>query len=187
MGTIAPFWRRIEVVALALGIVSLVIVLLLAVSYGIDKLVDPSNLPITRLEVDGTSYYVGGNLAVTSSSSLKLSTKDESGFEKTYYRYYPSELRYNKSDTTPAFEQGQEFKLLEPDGTYVVEFYSIDRLHNAEAVNKRTIIVDNTPPVTSKIKPDFVSGTNKLELIAHETGGVGIGRSQYSGIYYKLD
>src|SRR3989442_791032 len=96
MGTIAPFWRRIEIVALALGIVSLVIVILLAASYDTDKLVDQSNLPITRLEVDGTSYYVGGNLAVTSSSSLKLS-KEESGFEKTYYRYYPSELQYNKS------------------------------------------------------------------------------------------
>lgn len=96
--------------------------------------------PATTLSLGAPHYTSNGELYVTSGTSFTLSaTDDYSGVAKTEYSIDGGEW------TTYA-----PFSISE-EGSHTVEYRSVDSFGNVEAVQKLTVIVDNTPPVCNVV------------------------------------
>jgi hypothetical protein len=140
------------------------------------KTITLDNTPPTTTKAVGTPSYTN---YVTSSTQFSLTTSDNgAGTESTYYRINSGSWKLYTSS----------FTLSGPDGTYTIEFYSIDKLGNIEGVNSQTHVLDNTPPSSS----DSLSGTlgDNNWYISTVTVTLLFGDGLGSGVaatYYKLD
>ncbi len=118
--------------------------------------------PTTEFTPTGT---VGLNSWFISSVIASFTANDPlpgSGLKTTFYRINDPEGTWNPYTT--------DFELL--DGTYTIEFYSVDMAGNEEAVNSITIQIDSQAPNTTDI-PDGIQGDAgwyvsyvSLELVA---------------------
>jgi len=104
--------------------------------------------PTTTLEIGEPKYVdAAGNVYVSSVTPFTLTAEDNpggSGVALTAYRiynatYYSRWITY----TQPFYLTGLS------DGTYHIDYYSIDFLNNTEPTNTTTLVLDNTPPVAS--------------------------------------
>jgi hypothetical protein len=104
--------------------------------------------PPTTSVVKGLPNYVSGDVWVTSSTQFTLDVAEGEinpvGVNYTMHQIWDGSW----SDW---FIFTGAFLLGNGDGIRYVEFYSVDLLGNAEPINNRTYIVDNTPPSTTII------------------------------------
>jgi hypothetical protein len=130
------------------------------------KGIQDTRAPETTLSI-GLPQHIDatGNLYVDSTTPFTLTARDDwchtclgivSGVASTAYRIY--NLTYDtgwRTYDTPCHLEGLE------DGTYNIDYRSIDNVGNIEAANTATAILDNTPPSTSLTigEPKYVSGT----------------------------
>ncbi|RLG97713.1 hypothetical protein DRO29_02555 [Candidatus Bathyarchaeota archaeon] len=141
-----------------------------------DTLVYLDNTPPHTSILHGEPFYESDTWYVTSHTPISLEAEDEGcGVKETYYRINgDSWLVYTSSF------------YLSPDGSYLVEFYSLDWLDNTEDVQDKLIKVDNTPPVTEiRIgSPSYSYGDSVIvtsqtpeSIISHDplAGGVACG------------
>jgi len=98
--------------------------------------------PATAISIGEPKCLTGGNF-VKSSTPLALSAADGGvGSNSTFYRLWGGSW-------SPWRDYSTSFSLAGRDGTWYVEFLSFDYLGNMEAVRNETLILDNTPPVTT--------------------------------------
>jgi hypothetical protein len=98
--------------------------------------------PATPISIGEPKYLTGGNF-VNSSTPLTLSAVDGGvGSNSTFYRLWDDSWSQWRDYST-------SFSLAGRDGTMYVEFLSFDYLGNEEAVRNETLILDDTPPVTT--------------------------------------
>jgi hypothetical protein len=153
--------------------------------------------PITSLSIGTPKYEDGGSTFVTTSTPFTLSATDDFGIDSTYYRYYLL------ASPPPSWLTGTSFTMSGSDGTYVIEYYSVDTGGNTDyPIKTKTVILDTSPPLTTLSigTPKFISGadtyitsTTSLTLTATDAGsGVhhieynidGAGWIIYSGSFY---
>jgi parallel beta-helix repeat protein len=103
--------------------------------------------PQTWLSIGEPKFVVNDITYFTSSTSIELIAEDNaggSGVASTAYRIY------NATFDTGWITYMQPIYLTGlTDGTYHIDYYSIDFLNNTEPTNTATLILDNTPPVAS--------------------------------------
>ena len=134
------------------------------------------NTPPATIKTVGSPSY---DDFVTSATLICLDASDSgSDLESTYYRI-------NGNSWIP---YSGCFTLSGPDGTYIIEFYSIDNLGNTEIVHSQTHKLDNTAP-SSYISLSGTMGDNDwfvssvtLTLSADDGSGSGV-----ATIYHILD
>jgi len=98
--------------------------------------------PVTAISIGEPKYWAGGDF-VKSSTPLTLSAVDIGvGPNSTFYRLWDDSW-------TQWREYSSSFSLAGMDGTWFVEFLSLDYLGNMEVVQNETLILDDTPPVTT--------------------------------------
>jgi hypothetical protein len=131
--------------------------------------------PITALSLGDPSYLVGGNF-VNSSTPISLQAIDGGatpvGFDYTGYRIDGGSWGVYSSP----------FHLL-IEGSHTVDFFSSDKLLNLETQRSVTVVVDNTPPVTSLVidGPEyssidiFVSSITEFYMTAVDGGNPAAG------------
>ena len=132
--------------------------------------------PTTTLTFGTPHYFDGTYHWISSSTQITLNANDiGSGINKTYYYINtPPEIEY----TTP-------FTISE-EGTYIIYYYSIDKLGNIEETKSITVKVDNTPPVTTKEVGEpkydnYILPTTPIYINASD-GGAG-----FKEIHYRID
>ncbi|MDP2867165.1 MAG: hypothetical protein Q8O90_13070, partial [Elusimicrobiota bacterium] len=147
--------------------------------------------PVTGLTVSGPRYAVSGDEIsyITKDSLLALPAVDllsndtASGVLLTKYRINGGNWQVYTGSIT-----------ITTEGLHTLEYYSLDRVQNAEVLKTAKIAVDNTPPVSRLItgRPRYelpgytlVSTKTILTLEAADplSGGVASG---LSGIYYSI-
>jgi hypothetical protein len=131
--------------------------------------------PATALSAGVPKYTIGG-LYVKSSTPLTLSTIDGGvGRNSTFYRLWGGSWSQWRDYST-------SFSLAGRDGTWYVEYLSFDYLGNMESIRNETLILDDTPPVTT-ISPaigPYITAT-VFNLTAADAGcGVSVTR-------YRID
>jgi len=98
--------------------------------------------PATAIAIGEPNYTVGSTF-VSSSTNVTLSATDGgAGSNSTFYRLWDGAWTPWQGYSTP-------FTLAGRDGTWYVEYLSYDYLGNMEVVRNETLILDNTPPVTT--------------------------------------
>jgi hypothetical protein len=116
--------------------------------------------PSSTLSVGSPTFTTSATTFVSSKTSLTLTATQNAiatdyGSDRLFYRYYPI------GSTPPAFsEYSAPFSLSGADGTYTIEYYSLDALNNQEDTHSQTYVLDNTPPTTIPTigDPKYVSG-----------------------------
>jgi gliding motility-associated-like protein len=121
-----------------------------------DKQGNPEKLHSQQLSVDNTgpnasvnasgpSFNLGGSLCVSSNTVLEVSAVDpvvnqvSSGVQATYYQI-----------DNQAFNKGSNIVLSQLlDGSHNIGCYAVDNVGNSGAVNTTSLILDNTPPVST--------------------------------------
>ncbi len=103
-----------------------------------------STTPVTALTVSGARYDAGGLIYITGASGLALAAADPvsngaaSGVLLTKHKLDGGDWRvYAGSFTITA------------EGRHTLEYYSLDRVQNAEQSRTALLAVDNTPPATA--------------------------------------
>ncbi len=134
--------------------------------------------PSTAIAIGEPKYLTGGNF-VTSSTPLTLSAADGGvGSNSTFYRLWGGLWSSWRDYST-------SFSLAGRDGTWYVEFLSFDYLGNSEAVQNETLILDDTPPVTT------ISPSAPFNLTAADSGcGVNVTMYRIDGgswAYYTVE
>jgi len=100
--------------------------------------------PATALSVDGARYDADGLVYITKDSGIVLTPADPvnagtaSGVLLTKYRLDGGSWRVCAGSFT-----------LTAEGRHTLEYYSLDRVQNAEALKTAALAVDNTPPATA--------------------------------------
>jgi len=113
--------------------------------------------PATVISIGEPKYPTGGNF-VKSSTPLTLSAVDGGvGFNSTFYRLWGGTW-------SPWRDYSTSFSLAGGDGTWHVEFLSFDYLGNMETIRNETLILDDTPPVTT------ISPATPFTLAAADSG-----------------
>jgi hypothetical protein len=106
--------------------------------------------PTTTLSIGTPQYTVGLDTYVTSATTFALIADDGagSGVAHTYYKIGGG-----------SWIEGTSFTVTGSDGAYLLSWYSVDNLGNAETANSETVILDNTPPVTTLTigEPKYIS------------------------------
>jgi hypothetical protein len=118
--------------------------------------------PITNINFESSSLKIGD--WYTSDVTVSLSSKDESGVEKTLYKI-------NNGDWDKYTE---DFKI-QNEGSTIIEFKSIDKNGNEENVKSETVKIDKKAPSTtaSDVIRDWTNKSVQLELAAtDEISGV---------------
>jgi len=132
--------------------------------------------PATAISIGEPKYLTGGNF-VRSSTPLTLSATDGGvGSNSTFYRLWGGTW-------SPWREYSTSFNLAGRDGAWFVEFLSYDYLGNEEVIQNETLVLDNTPPVTT-ISPATGQYTPAIEftLTAADSGcGVNITKYRIEG------
>lgn len=144
-----------------------------------------NNGPITSLLIGAPQHSANESIYITSKTPLSLSAQSALGIKDSFYRSYLS-----GDVNRPAFSTGQSFTITGSDGTYVVDFYSIDNLGNVEPSRTQTLILDNTAPFTSSSLKEgsVLLAKSLISLTASDNfGGAGIAQDPSSGIYYSFD
>ena len=102
--------------------------------------------PETSLTVGSPQYVDGVNLYVSSTTPFTLSASDGAGSGVNRIEY-----RVNGGAWTTYTDP---FTISGPDGTYVIEYRSVDNLGNEETPKSVTVILDATPPAISIVSPE---------------------------------
>ncbi len=139
--------------------------------------------PTTTVDIGTPRFTSDADLYVTSATSFTLSPLDNpegSGVATTYYRVTPV------GAMPPPFDSGITFQIIGDDGEYIIEYYSTDNAGNEGPVNIETIILDNTPPTTTKTLgspsyDNFVTSATLICLDALDTG------ADLEGSYYRIN
>ena len=139
--------------------------------------------PTTTLGVGSPQFTSGTDLYVTSGTSFTLSPLDNpegSDVAATYYRVYPV------GAMPPPFDSATTFQIIGDDGEYIIEYCSTDNAGNQESLNSETVILDNTPPATTKTVgspsyDDFVTSATPICLDASDSG------ADLEGTYYRIN
>jgi hypothetical protein len=98
--------------------------------------------PVTAISIGEPKYLTGGTY-VNSSTPLALSAVDGGvGSNSTFYRLWDGTWTLWR-------EYSSSLSLAGRDGAWYVEFLSFDYLGNMEVVQNETLILDDTPPVTT--------------------------------------
>jgi subtilase family serine protease len=98
--------------------------------------------PATAIAIGEPKYLTGGSY-VKSTTPLALSATDGGvGSNSTFYRLWDGTWSQWR-------DYSASFTLAGRDGTWYVEYLSYDYLGNMEVVRNETLILDNTPPVTT--------------------------------------
>jgi len=134
--------------------------------------------PSTTLMI-GEPKYVNLNTYVSSLTPFTLVAEDNPsgvGVSSTVYRIY------NSTFDTGWLNYTSQFYLTGlDDGTYNIDFYSIDNSGNVEPTNRVTVMLDNTPPITDitiaqpKYVTDmiYVTPDTLFTIITHDGNGSG--------------
>ncbi len=139
--------------------------------------------PTTTLYIGSPQFTSHLDLYVTSATSFTLSPLDNpegSDIANTYYRVYRVDAM------PPPFDSGTAFQISGDDGEYTIEYYSTDNAGNEETPKTKSVILDNTPPVTTKTVgspsfDNFVTSATQFSLDASD-GGAGV-----DGTYYRIN
>jgi len=125
--------------------------------------------PATTLSIGDPKYTTGGNFVKSSTPLVLMVTDGGVGRNSTFYRLWNgSWSRWRDYSTS--------FSLAGRDGTWFVEFLSFDYLGNEEAIRNETLILDDTPPVTT------ISPAAPFTLNATDSGcGVNVTRFRIDG------
>jgi hypothetical protein len=134
---------------------------------------------------------------------------DQGGFNPPWYTFYRINWTIDDTQVKPLTNysaEGPFFTMSWGEGTYNIDYYSIDSIGTIEPLKTKTLIVDDTPPDTSitigddKYREfgnvwnitsttnfslsavDLPTGMNSLNL----TNAVGINDIPESGIYYRI-
>lgn len=106
--------------------------------------------PSTALTIGGPSYTPGPDLIyVSGKTTFSLAASQSSiaaqyGAQQTFYRFY------RIGSPPPAYATYiAPFSLIGPDGTYQIDYYSLDALNNVEITRSRVVTLDATPPIIS--------------------------------------
>jgi len=98
--------------------------------------------PATAISIGEPKYLNGGNF-IKSSTPFTLSAVDGGvGSNSTFYRLWNGSWSQWRDYST-------SFSLAGRDGTWFVEFLSFDYLGNVEIIQNNTLVLDNTPPITT--------------------------------------
>ncbi len=135
--------------------------------------------PPTTSKIAGDPRYGPADSYVTSSTEFQFSAVDsDTAVDETFYRLYrwgtwAPLMKYNGTFT------------LQGDGTYYLEYFSVDTEGNAEPPHTDIHYVDNTPPTViidpvgpyKKIGPDkyYVTSLTEINLIAVESQSWSVG------------
>ncbi|MBI4803066.1 MAG: hypothetical protein HY796_11135, partial [Elusimicrobia bacterium] len=101
--------------------------------------------PVTELTVSGVRFAVNGNTYISTKSSIAITAADPvingaaSGVKAVYYQVDNQALSIYISSFTLT------------EGIHRVAFYAVDNLNNAENLKTVTLLVDDTPPITSLV------------------------------------
>ena len=158
-----------------------------------DLIVDDTP-PATAILIGEPKYLTGG-IYVNSSTPLTLSAIDGGvGSNSTFYRLWDGTwTQWREYSTT--------FNLAGRDGTWYVEFLSFDYLGNMEALQNETLILDDTPPVTtiSPAVPFTLAATDSgcgLNVTMYRidsgswtvyTGNFALSEGEHTIYYYSID
>jgi hypothetical protein len=113
--------------------------------------------PATAISIGEPKYLTGG-FYVNSSTPLIFSAVDTGvGSNSTFYRLWNGSWSYWRNYST-------SFSLAGRDGIWFVEFPSFDFLGNVEVVRNETLILDDTPPVST------ISPAAPFNLTAADSG-----------------
>ncbi|MFB0562508.1 MAG: NosD domain-containing protein [Candidatus Lokiarchaeia archaeon] len=135
--------------------------------------------PITELII-GNHYDDGaGNIYVTSDTDFTLSATDEvSGVAHIYYRINGgSWMNYTGA-----------FKLVGPDGTYIIEYYSDDVAGNNETLKSATVILVSLE-VNSYLTDSDFNSINFFDIVfsKDKSGGYKLVATNPGQIYYNIE
>jgi len=132
--------------------------------------------PTTAILIGELKHLIGGTF-VNSSTPLSISAVDGGvGSNSTFFRFWGGTWSSWR-------DYSSSFSLAGRDGTWYVEYLSYDYLGNVESVQNETVILDNTPPVTT-ISPAAGPYTTAtvFTLTATDSGcGVNITRYRIDG------
>jgi hypothetical protein len=158
-----------------------------------DLIVDDTP-PATAILIGEPKYLTGG-IYVNSSTPLTLSAIDGGvGSNSTFYRLWGGSWSQWRDYST-------SFNLAGRDGTWYVEFLSFDYLGNMEALQNETLILDDTPPVTtiSPAVPFTLAATDSgcgLNVTMYRidsgswtvyTGNFALSEGEHTIYYYSID
>jgi len=126
-----------------------------------EKIID-NTPPKTTFAIGNPEYTDGtGKKYITSGTPLTLTAEDNvggTGVASTYYRVYNTTgYDTGMQTSTPPIE----FHLTGiDDGEYSIDFYSVDRIGNIEAIITQNVTLDNMPPTTIPTigDPKYISG-----------------------------
>jgi len=144
----------------------------------------PDKPPETSLSIGSPSYTYSGDAFITGSTPLTLTAYDDNSVEDTYYRYY------REGNSPPSYSTySSPFTLSGADGTYNIQYYSVDDGGNSEYPVKTTqVVLDNSPPTTTleigspKYLNTYVKSTTPFTLTASDGAGSGVDET-----YYRVD
>ncbi|MFH8086875.1 MAG: hypothetical protein QW609_03585, partial [Candidatus Aenigmatarchaeota archaeon] len=101
---------------------------------------------------------------ITSQTPITLQAEDGGkvcavGVDETYYRIIPvgDEYCVNYTLCQEGYQSDEEWQIytqpftISEDSCHLIEFYSVDKLGNTEAVKRQCVFVDNAPPIPTKI------------------------------------
>jgi uncharacterized repeat protein (TIGR01451 family) len=136
--------------------------------------------PVTVLNVGEPRFSMEGTVCLTSHTPILLTAQDDpsgSGVAQKDYRIYNSTYDSGWMTCTETFNLAGLY-----DGTYFVDYCSIDNAGNIEPTNTAIIILDNTPPTTTtsigqpKCVADktYVTRDTPFALEADDVAGSGI-------------
>ena len=106
----------------------------------------PDKPPETTLSIGSPNITVGGDTYINGDTQMTLFATDDSAVDSIYYRYYMEGI------PAPSFSlYTSPFTISGADGTYSIEYYSVDDGGNSEyPVNIQQVILDDTPPDINK-------------------------------------
>ena len=103
-----------------------------------------ATVPLTALSISGVRYDAGGLIYITKDSGIVLTAVDPVSSE-TASGVLITKYRVDGGD----WQAYQESFAIADEGLHTVEYYSLDRVQNAEQLKTAGIAVDNTPPVAT--------------------------------------
>ncbi|RLE37122.1 hypothetical protein DRJ17_07220, partial [Candidatus Woesearchaeota archaeon] len=142
--------------------------------------------PVTSCNVEGVTFEAEGKTYIRSDTKIILTAEDPvvNGVNSSVLR---TEYRINSKGwevyTTTVTITGD-------DGDYLVEYRSMDNVQNVEEIKSKSLILDNTPPVTelaiigsqfTDIEGRFfTNGETQFILSADDREGSGVNRTEFS-------
>ena len=143
--------------------------------------VNPENTPPTTTAHNLPLYGWPGT------ARFLLAAKDDeggSGVAQTHYRVNDGEWR-------EVLSVGETQVTVSGEGTYTVQFHSVDLKGNSEGTKDCTFVIDTTSPVTSATVAASYIGQARIPLTATDAGGAGV-RNVYwlnvaTGFVYESD